>query len=879
MNKILLLIIIFIGFNSIHSQTWRQYNLQTGQITNISYSLSSTGNSDLKNGSRGILPDNFSFDTSRGFFPLDIINDANAYPWRTTVKFNDVTGILIDPYHVLTAGHAIEFNPYFQNVKFIPGYENGEEPFGYAYAEYFYLPSDFSPGTSRDYAIIKLDRPIGALSGWNGYGYNNDDSYFLNNLFNNASFPSQTPYTGEYLFNWKGYFNSVGTDYLLSTRIGAGGMSGSPAFATVNNDKIVYGIVTNLGIKFNRITSSKYDAINAIISRNTPAEFDLIPMNVKVSPQLMKTGNAFESLSFILHNYSSENKSNANITVNLYLSTDPVITPSDDLIATYNYQKSFASKSSELIVQLNSLPAINKPVGDYYVGIIISGDNNANNNTVSASDAASITVTNNNYVTIKGRIVSASANSGVNGVNLNGFPYQVKTDFNGYYEIQVSYGWNGTVTPVKQGYDFTNISQSYSNVTQNTTTNYSAIKKIFVFSGYIKSPNAQAPVSNVKLSGLVNEPYSDANGFFSVSLFYGWSGNLFPVKGTNWNFEPYSNTTTTLTSDKSAYFKSGFYVSGRCFENTGEPITDVILNGFPHSVQSDNNGEYNVFVDSGWTGTVVPAKNNISFSPSVRNYENTIASIDMQDYVEQSAVVLNLKVLLAGAMYENSDTMKTVLNYKNYLPLVPPDTLSGNVTPFVYIKKPTESVTSKFFQYHRNIVDWVIIELRQYKNITTSVDTIVAFIRNDGKVISITGDTLITLDKNIPADSYFVVIRHRNHLAVMSSSPIYLNSKTELYDFSTDSYQFFGGDASLLQNGKYAMYPGDADFNGIINLIDYHIFQSNSILASTGYIYSDFNLDGIVTGSDFNIFAPVNKKRTTTNVQNSSLKKFLNALK
>lgn len=868
---------IILCFLNVQGQTWKRYNLKTGEITYINFSYSSTSNSDVKNGNRGILSENFSLDTSRGFSPLDIVNDPNAYPWRMTVAFNDVTGFLIDPYHVLTAGHAIEFHPYFKNVMFIPAFENGEMPYGYAYAEYFYQLSNYSPGTPRDYAIVKLDRPLGALCGWYGYGYNNDDSYFLNSTFNNTSYPTQAPFAGNCLYNWKGIINGIGADYLVTTRVGYGGMSGSPAFTTLNNDKIVYGILTNLGIRFNRLTAQKFDAINAVINDNTPAQFDLIPINLKASPQVIKNGNSFESLSFVLHNYSSENKNNANINVNVYLSTDTNITSSDDLIATYNYQKSFNSKASENILQTSSLPLINKTPGNYYIGIIIDGDNNLNNNVTSGINAYPITISGNNYVTIKGRIVSSLANSGVNGVNLNGFPLPVKTDYNGYYETQVVNGWSGTVTPAKQGYNFTEVSTSYNNVTQSTTTNYSALKKSFILSGFIKSPNSQAPVSNVKLSGLAGEPYTDANGFFSVNLFYGWSGNMYPQKGYNWNFEPYSNTTSNLTSNKAVSFTSGFYISGRCFENTGMPIQNVNLNGFPHPVQSDVNGEYKVFVDSGWGGDITPSKDNITFIPDKRTYSNTFVSSDLQDYQKQSAVVLNLKVFLAGAMYENTDTMRTTLNYKNYLPLVPPDTLSGNQTPFIYSRNPNDFVTNKFFQSHKNIVDWIIIELRDNRDVTSAVDTIAAFLRKDGKVLSITGDSVITLDKNIAADYYYVVIRHRNHLAVMSSSTIYLSSNSELYDFSINAYQFYGGEAQLLPNGLYGMYAGDADRNGATNLSDYQIYEFNSINAFSGYVCSDFNLDGILTGSDFNIFAPVNKKRPLTNVPNTTLIKFSKA--
>jgi hypothetical protein len=875
MKKILYILIIILSYNQIQSQTWKRYNLSTGQITEISFSYTSTASSDIKPGSRGILPNNYTSDTSRAFYPLDIVNDPNAYPWRTTVKFNDVSGVLIDPYYVLTAGHAIDFDSYFKTIKFIPGYENSNYPYNYAYAEYFYRLSDYSSGSSTDYAIVKLDRPIGALSGWNGFGYNTSNSFFLNRTFYNPSYPSASPYSGVYLFNWKGVFNSVGTEYIISTRLGAGGMSGSPAYTNVNNDNIVYGIVTNYGIKFNRITANKFDAINKVIDLNTPAVFDLIPLKVSVNPGTIKTGSTFDSLNFVLHNYSYENKSDANITVNVYLSTDQQITTSDELIATYNYVKSINSKSSQIITQTNSLPVINKTSGNYWIGIVVLGDNDTTNNTSKSLDVVQITVASSDYVTIKGRIVSTQTNSGIAGVNMNGFPTTTKTDFYGNYETQVTSGWNGSITPVKSGNDFSNSSTSYSNVIQNTTTNYTATKKIYTISGFVKSPVAQVPVSNVKISGLLSEPYTNSNGIYSVNAYYGWAGTIYPTKGNVWSFEPYTYTVSNITSNNTINFTSGFYISGRCYNNSGVPIEGVTMLGFPTNVTTNTTGDYNVFLDSGWTGTITPNLNNNVFSPSERSYGNIYSSYDYQDYIEHTAITLNLKVLLAGAMYENTDTMRTVLNYRNYLPLIPPDTLSGNSNPFIYSRKQSDVVTYKFFQAHRDIVDWIIIELRNSQDYYNPIDTLAAFLRKDGKVLSLTGDSVITLPIEIPADNYYVIIRHRNHLSIMSNNPTYLCTNMDLFDFSSSNYLVFGYDEVELINGKFAMYPGDADKNGSINITDYQNFQNNSFYANTGYLSTDFNLDGILTGSDFNIFAPVNKKRITTNVPNSTLIKFL----
>ena len=175
--------IIFVsGFllisNIVSSQTWRQYHIPSGITTNINLSYTSSGNSGNTKGYSGLLPGNFSSDTSRFFSPNDIINDPSAFPWRTTVKIGGATGILIDPYHVLTAGHIISFSASFGTTKIIPAYSQNDSPYGYAYPVCVYLLSDYSSTGPKDLGIIKLDRPLGAIVGWNGYGYNNLDTFF-----------------------------------------------------------------------------------------------------------------------------------------------------------------------------------------------------------------------------------------------------------------------------------------------------------------------------------------------------------------------------------------------------------------------------------------------------------------------------------------------------------------------------------------------------------------------------------------------------------------------------------------------------------------------------------------------------------------------------
>ena len=59
-----------------------------------------------------------------------------------------------------------------------------------------------------------------------------------------------------------------------------------------------------------------------------------------------------------------------------------------------------------------------------------------------------------------------------------------------------------------------------------------------------------------------------------------------------------------------------------------------------------------------------------------------------------------------------------------------------------------------------------------------------AFIKSDGTIVDIDGTSPVTFT-GLPAGNYYMVVRHRNHLAIMTAAAIPLSSSSELYNFTT----------------------------------------------------------------------------------------------
>ena len=222
---------------------------------------------------------------------------------------------------------------------------------------------------------------------------------------------------------------------------------------------------------------------------------------------------------------------------------------------------------------------------------------------------------------------------------------------------------------------------------------------------------------------------------------------------------------------------------------------------------------------------------------------------------EQSAgIYVNAKVYLEGP-YSGGGVMSTSLN--SVLPLTS-NTAYSTVT-YGYTASTVGSIPNA------NIVDWVLVELRTGTASGTKDTVRAAFLKNDGTIVDVDGSSPV-LFPTVAAGNYYVVIRHRNHLAVMTASAIPLSGSSSPYDFTTAQTDAYGTNPmKALTGGSYGMIAGDASSDGSINATDlntYWIPQNG-----TTYDYqtktADFNLDATINATDLNTFwIPENGKST-----------------
>jgi hypothetical protein len=203
------------------------------------------------------------------------------------------------------------------------------------------------------------------------------------------------------------------------------------------------------------------------------------------------------------------------------------------------------------------------------------------------------------------------------------------------------------------------------------------------------------------------------------------------------------------------------------------------------------------------------------------------------------SITVNAKVFLQSS-YSGS-SMSTALN--SILPTSQP--YYG--LPWSY--SGLESVTDDFFSTHTDITDWILIELRKTYN-GARVGRRAAFLKNDGIIVDIDGSSPVVFHGKT-AGNYYIVIRHRNHLAVMSADSVLLSSSSTLYDFTLSQNQAYGTSSMAeLVSGVFGMISGDANGDGIVDVSDRNDTWNDRL--QSGYKNSDVTLDGIVDVSDRN---------------------------
>ncbi|MCB9206477.1 MAG: hypothetical protein H6611_04010 [Ignavibacteriales bacterium] len=120
---------------------------------------------------------------------------------------------------------------------------------------------------------------------------------------------------------------------------------------------------------------------------------------------------------------------------------------------------------------------------------------------------------------------------------------------------------------------------------------------------------------------------------------------------------------------------------------------------------------------------------------------------------------LDAKIFLEGT-YADQPNLNFQLNLSGAIPVAQP------FNHFPWNFNGTELAQN----IPNNIVDWVLVSLRSETSASSEVAKRAGFLRNDGKIVDLDGTSPLAFV--VENGDYYVVVEHRNHLSVMSSSKI-----------------------------------------------------------------------------------------------------------
>jgi hypothetical protein len=349
-------------------------------------------------------------------------------------------------------------------------------------------------------------------------------------------------------------------------------------------------------------------------------------------------------------------------------------------------------------------------------------------------------------------------------------------------------------------------------LTTGSTGNSQVLDSTLILtSGKVTLNGFNLELSNEGVSGADATKYLVTNSTGKVKALVGASNYTFPVG--NASFNPVI-LNEAGTSDTYSVSFADSYPSGW----TG--TTNAVLGYW--DISDANGGGNNLAVTTQWNASQEQAPfdrtdcavglqisgNNISWKSSGAAVANGsawtrigsgftgVGKFMVGDYFFEG-IDLDLDVFLAGPY--SSGTMSTALRTAGVIQLTSPYGTG-------------ESVAS----IPAGVVDWIKVELRDPVTPGTIVKSYSFFVDNAGNVLNTTG-TVGTKLTGVAKGSYYVAVKHRNHLGVMTASTINFSAAGPFaFDFTAGSGLYGTNAERSMGSGKWALWAGNTDGNNSV---------------------------------------------------------------
>lgn len=200
--------------------------------------------------------------------------------------------------------------------------------------------------------------------------------------------------------------------------------------------------------------------------------------------------------------------------------------------------------------------------------------------------------------------------------------------------------------------------------------------------------------------------------------------------------------------------------------------------------------------------------------------------------------------------------MRGDLSAQGLIPLTEPYSALGYPQVGGGGETTSASVLNLYLPSH-SAVDWVRFELRDAANPAQLVRTLQCLVLSNG--ILLRGSDGGPPFFQVPPGNYYVAVRHRNHLGVMTAVPVYLGPTTGIHttiDFRSPSTATYGTEARKAVGNTLTLWSGDVLRDGALRYVGAANDRDPILVAIGGndpsatlngqYRQEDVNMDGVV---------------------------------
>jgi hypothetical protein len=143
------------------------------------------------------------------------------------------------------------------------------------------------------------------------------------------------------------------------------------------------------------------------------------------------------------------------------------------------------------------------------------------------------------------------------------------------------------------------------------------------------------------------------------------------------------------------------------------------------------------------------------------------------------------------------------------------------------------------------IADQVTIELHDNSNFSNIVFT------REGALLSTDGNVSFIVPGNF-SGSYYLSIQHRSGIVTVSAAPVSFSTQNVNYSFDQPA-RAYGNNLAQTIDGYYALYGGDVNQDGTVDVSDMTPVDNEASEFAVGYRNPDTNGDGAIDTNDMTI--------------------------